>query len=156
MPLTFIRWLSGESESGNALPTPRFGDQMEASANKKFSLSSTVSNGRESRLGGGTVRAWRFLVGLSWVALLLASSVHLQATVSITPASHSISADYAQNGGTPRFFDIGEIRIQEQSPGDFGIGTGVKLVLQAPSGWRFDTSTPPSPVPIGTDKHLDH
>ena len=48
------------------------------------------------------------------------------------------SADKAQNGAAPAFTTLGNIVITEGANGDFATGSGVTLILTAPSGWRFN------------------
>ena len=61
------------------------------------------------------------------------------ATVTVTAATGGtgLSADTAQNGATPGFTTLGNIVLDESANGDFTPGTGVTLILTAPTGWRF-------------------
>ena len=76
------------------------------------------------------------------------------ATVTITAATGGtgLSADKAQNGATPGFTTLGNIVLDESAKGDFAPGTGLTLILTAPTGWRFkagagSASSPGNDIP---------
>ncbi|MFA6469683.1 MAG: hypothetical protein WCW35_12350 [Bacteroidota bacterium] len=78
--------------------------------------------------------------GLLLAAIVLCGNM-LFATVTVTAATGgtNISADKAANAVTPLFTTLGNIVITEGAKGDFAIGTGVTMILSAPSGWQFNT-----------------
>jgi adhesin/invasin len=91
----------------------------------------------------GTIRR-RVLLGLVVVltaaagALVYAKLAH--AAVTVTPANASATADTAQTAGNT-WTNLGNIAITENSNADFATGTGVTVVLNVPSGWRFQAGT---------------
>src|ERR1043166_488121 len=61
------------------------------------------------------------------------------ATVTITAPSLTNSADLAVNGAAPLATStLGNIVITEVATNDFAPGTGVTLILTAPTGWQFN------------------
>src|SRR5438552_12555779 len=85
----------------------------------------------------------RSVLGLLGFGLVFLSATGAQAAVSITAGTGgtSLSADKAQNATAPAFTTLGNIVILEGANGDFATGTGVTLILTAPSGWRFNAGT---------------
>ena len=77
---------------------------------------------------------------------LLLSGFHLNAAVTVTPASGgaAISADTAATGGTGAWTTLGAITIAEGANSDFAAGTNVTLVLKTPAGFQFNTGVTPS------------
>ncbi len=73
--------------------------------------------------------------------LMLAFTAAATAQVSLTPASGGtlISADKASNASSPVYTTLGDIVITENSVGDIDPST-TSIVLNAPSGWLFQTS----------------
>ena len=65
------------------------------------------------------------------------------ATVTITAANASISADTAANAAVPAWTTLGTITITEQADTDFAKGTNVTLILNPPSGFQFNTGSSP-------------
>src|SRR6266481_5074423 len=72
------------------------------------------------------------------LALLCTPQVFATVTVTAATGGTNLSADKAQNATSPAFTTLGNIVIAENVTSDFAIGTGVTLVLTAPSGWRFN------------------
>ncbi|HSU54486.1 MAG TPA: hypothetical protein VLT36_10530, partial [Candidatus Dormibacteraeota bacterium] len=83
---------------------------------------------------------------LFWLGVVLSFVLGAQANVTVTGASGGagISADTAVSGGTAAWTTLGPIRIDEGAKGDFAAGSGVTLVLKAPAGFEFNTSSIPS------------
>src|SRR5689334_1096760 len=86
-----------------------------------------------------------------WLVLLCAvwffgATQPARAAVGITPASggSAISADTAASGGAGTWTTLGPITIAEGKKTDISAGSGVTLVLKAPSGFEFNTSSTPS------------
>jgi len=70
-------------------------------------------------------------------------------SVTITSATNglNIPADSAANAPFPAWRTLGAITIDEASnanKNDFGVGTGVTLVLKAPTGFEFNTAVTPN------------
>jgi Bacterial Ig domain len=79
-------------------------------------------------------------------ACLLGSLATAQATISITAASggSAMSADTAGIGGSGAWTTLGPITIIEGKNSDISAGSGVTLILKAPSGFEFNPASTPS------------
>ena len=62
----------------------------------------------------------------------------------LTPANASISADTAASAASPAWTTLGNIKVAENNKADFSAGTGVTLILKAPTGWQFNTAATPT------------
>jgi hypothetical protein len=69
-----------------------------------------------------------------------------RASVNITDASggSAISADTASSGGSGAWTTLGPIIIDESKKSDISAGSGLTLVLKAPTGFEFNTASTPS------------
>jgi len=81
------------------------------------------------------------LLVASGLAVCAANVTQAAVTVTAATGGTNISADKAQNATAPSFTTLGNIVILEGANGDFAAGTGVTLILTAPSGWRFNAGT---------------
>ncbi len=70
---------------------------------------------------------------------LTANSVLANVTI-LKATGGSISADKAANATSPAYTTLGNIRLTEGAVGDFAVGTGVTLTINAPAGWNFNTA----------------
>src|SRR5207237_4773945 len=74
--------------------------------------------------------------------------IYTAANVTVTAASGglSISADTNGTNGTGAYTALGAITIAESGTGkgDFAAGNGQTLILTAPSGFQFDTTSVPT------------
>jgi hypothetical protein len=95
------------------------------------------SSGRARKVGGK-------LLALAIVALWGQGQV--EATVTLTGATGgtSISATTAANAPSPAWTTLGPITITEGANADFGTGTSRTLILEAPTGFVFNTAVTPS------------
>ena len=82
------------------------------------------------------------LLVASGLAVCAANVTQAAVTVTAATGGTNISADKAQNATAPAFTTLGNIVILEGANGDFATGTGVTLILTAPSGWRFSHRRP--------------
>ncbi|MFN8166277.1 MAG: hypothetical protein U0X76_08940, partial [Bacteroidia bacterium] len=64
------------------------------------------------------------------------------ATVTKPTGGTSVTADNAENAVSPAFTSIGNILITEGLATDFSIGTNLSFTVIAPSGWKFDATSP--------------
>src|SRR5579859_1516385 len=78
------------------------------------------------------------------IVLSLPQTVFSNVTVTPATGGTNILADSAANSPTPSWTSLGPITIAENAPGDFNAGTGKTLVLQAPTGFQFNTAQIPS------------
>src|SRR6476620_878358 len=80
------------------------------------------------------------------LALLPLATGRVMATVTVTGASggSAILADTAATATSPAWTSLGTMTIAEGANGDFAIGSGVTLILKAPSGFEFNTAVTPS------------
>src|SRR5262245_48145605 len=80
------------------------------------------------------------------VACLSVVAQTVQAAVTVTGASGggAISADSASSGGSGAWTTLGPITIAEGKKTDISAGSGITLVLKAPSGFEFNTASTPS------------
>src|SRR5258705_8772305 len=69
-----------------------------------------------------------------------------RAPVAVTGAGGGsvFPADPAATGGSGVWTTLGAITIAEGSKADIGAGTGITLILKAPAGFEFNTSSTPS------------
>lgn len=80
------------------------------------------------------------------LALAFSGAGTAQAAVVLTPAfgGEGISADTAATAPSPAWTSLGPITIREEKGSDFGVGTGLTLILRTPSGFEFNTNLTPS------------
>ena len=133
-----------DGQSGNAQSDARVEGAHMASTRKLRSGSRPASAGLALlRDETGSIRR-RVLLGM--VVLLAAVAGTLvyvklaHAAVTVTPANYTTNADTAANGSAPAWSANLSIVISEQVKTDFPNATSKTVVLDAPSGWAFNTA----------------
>jgi len=73
-------------------------------------------------------------------------STESNAAISVAAGSNgtNICSNLAQTGSAPAFTTLGSITLSEGLANDITLGPPHSLVLTAPTGWRFNTTTPPT------------
>ena len=74
------------------------------------------------------------------IIIIKTESAFANVTITKATGGTSISADKATNALIPAYTTIGSIKLTEGVITDFAIGTNVTVVLNAPTGWTFNTA----------------
>ncbi len=79
---------------------------------------------------------------LIFFVLCLSNSLFATVTILKATGGTSISADKAANAPSPVYTTVGNIRLTEGAFTDFAVGSNVTYILNAPTGWSFNTAAP--------------